>query len=51
MAEEVVQYGSDAAIATITLNRPHRLNAWTGKMNLAYRAALSACLWATPPSG
>lgn len=29
-------------IATITLNRPHRRNAWTGRMHAAYREALVA---------
>ena len=29
-------------VATITLDRPHRLNAWTGRMDLEYRAAIAA---------
>lgn len=29
-------------IATITLRRPHRLNAWTGRMHTEYRWALAA---------
>ncbi len=29
-------------VATITLDRPHRLNAWTGRMDLEYRAAVAA---------
>lgn len=33
-------YEVDAHVATITLNRPDRLNAWTWRMNLAYRSAL-----------
>jgi len=33
-------YEVDGAIATITLNRPHRLNAWTGRMHTEYRWAL-----------
>src|SRR5215471_13629826 len=28
-------------VATITLNRPHRLNAWTGRMHTEYRWALA----------
>ena len=40
MENRVVEYESLEAIATITLNRPARLNAWTGRMNLEYRAAL-----------
>lgn len=30
-------------VATITLNRPDRLNAWTGQMHLDLDAAISAC--------
>lgn len=37
---EPVLYNVADRIATITLNRPHRRNAWTGKMHFAYRAAL-----------
>ena len=29
-------------VATITLNRPHRLNAWTGRMQTEYRSCLAA---------
>src|ERR687890_507726 len=29
-------------VATITLDRPDRLNAWTGRMELEYRAAIAA---------
>jgi enoyl-CoA hydratase/carnithine racemase len=29
-------------VATITLNRPDRLNAWTGRMETEYRAAMAA---------
>ena len=28
-------------IATITLNRPHRMNAWTGRMHTEYRDVLA----------
>lgn len=37
-----VLYDIDDGIATITLNRPDRLNAWTEDMQVAYRAALQA---------
>jgi len=41
MDHSPVLYKVRDAIATITLNRPERLNAWTGRMNLEYRTALS----------
>lgn len=31
----------EGRVATITLSRPHRLNAWTGRMALEYRTALA----------
>lgn len=31
-----------SGVATVTLKRPERLNAWTGRMHAEYRAALSA---------
>lgn len=39
MADPVLYDVADR-IATITLNRPHRRNAWTGAMHAAYRVAL-----------
>lgn len=33
-------YELNEGIATITLNRPHRLNAWTGRMHTEYRWCL-----------
>ena len=33
--------GDRSRIATITLDRPHRLNAWTGRMHTEYRWALA----------
>lgn len=33
-------YAVENRIATITLNRPHRLNAWTGRMHTEYRWCL-----------
>lgn len=38
---KVTRYAVADAIATITLNRPERLNAWTGRMHTEYRALLS----------
>jgi enoyl-CoA hydratase/carnithine racemase len=38
---EVVRYEVEDRVATVTLNRPHRLNAWTGRMHTEYRAALA----------
>src|SRR3954467_6446190 len=38
---KVVTYEVDAGVATVTLNRPHRLNAWTGRMHEEYRWALA----------
>lgn len=37
---EVVLYEVDEGIATITLNRPDRLNAWTPELGIAYHDAL-----------
>ncbi len=41
-AEELktIRYSVEDRIATITLHRPHRLNAWTGRMHTEYRWAL-----------
>lgn len=36
-----VRYEVDRRIACITLNRPHRNNAWTGTMDREYRACLA----------
>ena len=35
------EYEVDRGIATIALNRPHRMNAWTGKLHTAYRYLLN----------
>ena len=63
--DDVVLYETGDAVATITLNRPDRLNAWTGPMGRAYFDALDraaddpdvrvivvtgACLLYTSPS-
>jgi enoyl-CoA hydratase/carnithine racemase len=38
----VVLLGVEAGVATVTLNRPDRLNAWTGRMESEYRTAMAA---------
>ena len=38
---DVVRYDVAGRVATITLNRPERLNAWTGRMEAQYRRALA----------
>ena len=38
---KVTRYETSDAVATITLDRPERLNAWTGRMNTEYRALLA----------
>ena len=38
---KVTRYETTDAVATITLDRPERLNAWTGRMNTEYRALLA----------
>lgn len=37
----VVLYDVADGVATVTLNRPERLNAWTGRMNHEYRDAMA----------
>jgi enoyl-CoA hydratase/carnithine racemase len=37
---KVVRYEVTDGVATITLNRPERLNSWTGRMSVEYRSAL-----------
>lgn len=41
MELKVTQYGVADEIATITLNRPQRMNAWTGRMDTEYRWLLA----------
>lgn len=41
MELKATTYGVADRVATITLNRPHRLNAWTGRMHAEYRWALA----------
>lgn len=40
MELKTVRYEVADRVATITLDRPHRLNAWTGRMHTEYRWAL-----------
>ncbi|NQX90010.1 MAG: enoyl-CoA hydratase/isomerase family protein [Halioglobus sp.] len=40
MKLKTILYAVDEGIATITLNRPHRMNAWTGRMHTEYRYVL-----------
>ncbi len=40
METKTVLYEASDGIATISLNRPHRMNAWTGRMHTEYREAL-----------
>ena len=48
---KVVRYEVDDRIATITLDRPERLNAWTGRMHTEYRSAIEAGRARTRTSG
>lgn len=40
MELKTIDYNVDEAIATVTLDRPHRMNAWTGRMHTEYRHLL-----------
>ena len=40
MELKTTRYDVDDGIATLTLNRPHRMNAWTGRMHTEYRHLL-----------
>lgn len=40
MERQLVLYDVSDRVATITLNRPERLNSWTGRMSVQYREAL-----------
>lgn len=41
MERKVTTYEVHGGVAVVTLNRPDRLNAWTSRMELEYRAALA----------
>ena len=38
---KATRYSVDGGVATVTLNRPHRHNAWTGRMHTEYRWCLA----------
>ena len=40
MELKTIRYDIDRRVATITLDRPHRHNAWTGRMHTEYRWVL-----------
>lgn len=42
MELKALRYEVADRVATVTLDRPHRRNAWTGRMHLEYRWALTA---------
>ena len=42
MEYKVIEFKKRDQIATIALNRPDRLNAWTMRMHIEYRHALKA---------
>ena len=41
MELKTIHYEVSGGIATIALNRPHRMNAWTGRMHMEYRYILN----------
>jgi len=41
VSDETVRVEVDDRVATVWLHRPHRRNAWTGRMHSEYRAALA----------
>ena len=41
MELKTIHYSVEDEIATITLHRPHRMNAWTGRMHTEYRHVLA----------
>jgi enoyl-CoA hydratase/carnithine racemase len=41
MELKAIRYEVKDSIATLTLNRPHRMNAWTGRMHTEYRWVLA----------
>ncbi len=43
MAYEQIELQVDSGVATVTLNRPERMNAWTNRMNGELTEAMRAC--------
>lgn len=41
MELKTIEFKIEDRVATITLNRPHRMNAWTGRMHTEYRYVLN----------
>lgn len=41
-SEPTILVARDGAVATVALNRPHRANAWTGRMHREYKEAMAA---------
>ena len=37
MERKTIEYATDDRVATVTLSRPERMNAWTGRMHTEYR--------------
>jgi enoyl-CoA hydratase/carnithine racemase len=42
MSEPTILVSIDEHVATVSLNRPHRANAWTGRMHAEYKKAMAA---------
>ncbi|MEZ5552527.1 MAG: enoyl-CoA hydratase-related protein [Pseudomonadales bacterium] len=42
MEYKAIRYTASDGIAIVTLSRPHRMNAWTGRMHAEYRHAMAA---------
>ena len=49
MNYEQILFDVSEGIATITLNRPEKLNAWTARMDQQVRAAIAAAMAAARP--
>ena len=42
MELKATKYGVDGGVTTVTLSRPQRMNAWTGRMHAEYRWCIAA---------
>ena len=51
MELKATRFEVDGHVATVWLHRPHRHNAWTGRMHAEYRWVLGAARRPTEPSG